>query len=263
MPYQYGIDSVQLAWYQTITAAELAEIDFHICRIGTRGWGDMGSSAWYSRSFSVDAYCLSNIQATQAAGKPMGVYVFSYAWDATSALREANDVCDVLDSWGVSLEMPIFLDWESTGRPPNGPGTGSYEKFEDYLGYTITTAELETIFETFYQRCQQRGRRAGMYFNGWFYNALLPQAWIETQRALGNYWWMAYWTGGVTPPYDCDVWQYLGDQFYIGNITTAYRVDQNYLINPAVISGGSTIPLWLKIYLANRGETHGKCTVFL
>lgn len=262
MPYLYGIDSAQLAWDQTITAAELAQIDFHICRIGSNGYTSMGSSAWYNKTFTPDAYCLSNIQATQAAGKPMGVYFFSYAWNAASATHEANLVCDTLDAWGVNLEIPIFLDWESTGTPP---GTGSYEQYVNTFGSPIPTATLETIFETFYQRCQQRGRRAGMYFNGWFYNYLLPSSWINAQRALGNYWWMAYWTGGSTPPYDCDVWQYDGDKKYIGNIVTTYNVDQNYMINPDVISGGghSNIPIWLKLKMTQGGNNNGKCAVLL
>ena len=268
MPYLYGIDSAQLAWNQVITAAELAQIDFHICRIGSNGYVDMGSSSWYNKPFTPDAYCHANIQATQAAGKPMGVYFFSYAWNAAGAIHEANLICDTLDTWGVSLELPIFLDWESTGRDPNTHiGYGSYEKYQDTFGQTIPTATLQTIFTSFYNRCQQRGRRAGMYFNGWFYNSLLSSSWINAQRSSGNYWWMAYWTGGSTPPYDCDVWQYLGEQYYIGNITTTYRVDQNYLINPNVISGGgggsSNIPIWLKIYLAKRGDQNGKCTVLL
>ena len=256
MAYKYGIDSAQLAWYQTITAAELAEIDFHICRIGSMGQSSMGSAAWYNKPFSVDSYTRSNIQATQAAGKPMGVYVFSYAWDATSAIKEANEVCDVLDSWGVSLELPIFLDWESTGNT-----AGSYESFQTYIGHTVTTAELETIFESFHQRCVQRGRRAGMYFNGWFVNYILPTAWITAQRNAGNAFWLAQWQNTPDPPYDCDIWQYAGDKYYIGNISTNYPVDQNYLINPNVVGGG--IPIWLKIYLASRGETNAKHTILL
>lgn len=260
MPYLYGIDSYQLAAGQVITAAQLAEIDFHICRIGTRGYGSMGSSSWYQRSFSVDAYCRQNIQATQAAGKPMGVYVFSYAWDATSAIREADDVCDVLDSWGVSLELPIFLDWESTGTPP---GTGSYEKFQQLIGHTVTTAELQTIFTSFHQRCTQRGRRSGMYFNGWFVNYLLPSSWINSQRSAGNYFWLAQWQNTANPPYDCDIWQYAGEQQSIGNLSVNFYVDWNYIINNDVIGGGSRIPIWLMLKMNQRGDRRGKCTILL
>lgn len=260
MPYKYGIDSYQLAQAQVITAQQLAEIDFHICRIGTRGYGSMGSTAWYTRQFSVDAYCRANIQATQAAGKPMGVYVFSYAWDQQSAEREADDVCDILTSWGVSLELPIFLDWESTGS-----SIGSYEMFQTQIGHTITTAELELIFTSFHGRVVQRGRRAGMYFNGWFYNYLLPGTWIEQQRAANNYFWLASWVNNpVNPPNPCDIWQYAGDKYYIGNVPTNFQVDQNYIINDNVISGGgSSIPIWLKIKLAQGGDKRGKHTILL
>ena len=254
MAYLFGIDSFQLAGGQVISSAQLDAIDFHICRIGTRGFGSMGSSTWYDRSFSIDAYCLQNIQATQAAGKPMGVYVFSYAWDAQSAQREADDVCDILDGWNVRLELPIFLDWESTGTPP---GTGSYEKFQQYLGHTITASELETIFTAFYQRCAQRGRRAGMYFNGWFVDYLLPSAWINSQRSGGNYFWLAQWQNTADPPHDCDIWQYAGDQAWMG-----ITADFNYIINPGVISGGSNIPVWLMLKMARRSD-NGKCTVLL
>ena len=258
MAYKYGIDSYQLAAGQVITAQQLNEIDFHICRIGTHGYGGMGTASWYARSFSIDAYCRANVQATQAAGKPMGVYVFSYAWDQTSAEREADDVCDVLDSWGISLELPIFLDWESTGS-----STGSYEMFQSQIGHTITTAELETIFIAFHARCIQRGRRAGMYFNGWFYNYLLPGTWIESQRAAGNYFWLASWVNNpIDPPEPCDIWQYAGDKYYIGNIQTNFAVDQNYLINPNIISG-SSIPIWLKIKIAQGGAQGGRHTILL
>lgn len=257
MAYKYGIDSYQLAAAQVITAQQLDEIDFHICRIGTRGYGSMGTSAWYNRQFSIDAYCRANIQATQAAGKAMGLYIFSYAWDQTSAEREADDVCDILDTWGITLELPIFLDWES-----NGSSTGSYEMFQSQIGHTITTAELEIIFESFHQRCAQRGRRGGMYFNGWFYNYLLPAAWIEAQRAAGNYFWLAQWQNTSDPPYPCDVWQYASDRYYIGSITTNFAVDQNYLINPNIIGGGS-IPIWLKIKIAQGGDSRGRHTILL
>lgn len=264
MPYLYGIDSYQLAAAQVITSAQLAEIDFHICRIGTRGYGDMGSTAWYSRSFSIDAYCRANIQATQAAGKPMGVYVFSYAWDATSAAREAKDVCDVLDSWGISLELPIFLDWESTGTPP---GTGSYEKYQQYIGSTISTATLQSIFVSFHQTVVSRGRRAGMYFNGWFVDYLLPSSWINSQRAGGNYFWLAQWVNTPDPPHDCDVWQYAGDKLAIGNLPTSFYVDWNYIINPNVINGGGggsgAIPIWLKIKKIKGSENNGRHSILL
>ena len=99
-----------------------------------------------------------------------------------------------------------------------------------------------------------------MYFNGWFVNYLLPSAWINSQRAAGNYFWLAQWQNTPDPPYDCDIWQYAGDQMWIGGI----YADYNYIINPDVISGGgSNIPIWLKIYLANRGGNNGKCTILL
>ena len=257
MPYKYGIDSAHLAWYETITPQWLAEIDFHICRIGTKGYVDMGNIAWYSKPFDVDDYCLSNIQATQAAGKPMGVFLFSYAWNALSAIQEANDVCDVLDQWGISLELPIFLDWESTGTV-----LGSYEQFQTNIGHTITTAELETIFEAFHNRCTQRGRASGMYFNGWFYNYLLPSTWVEAQRAAGNYFWLASWVNNpTTPPNPCDIWQYAGDKMYIGNIPTTFYVDQNYLINENIVKKG--IPIWLKLKIAQGGSNNAKHTILL
>lgn len=262
MPYLYGIDSYELASQRVITSSQLAQIDFHICRIGTHGWGGMGTSSWYNRGFSIDAYCRQNIEATQAAGKPMGVYVFSYAWDTTSVEQEAIEVCDVLDTWGITLEMPIFLDWESTGRPP---GTGSYEKYQDLIGSTITTATLESIFVAFYQKCAQRGRRAGMYFNGWFVDYLLPSSWINSQRALGNYFWLAQWQNTPTPPHDCDVWQYSGDGHYIGSEYVSWYVDQDYVINPDVIitPPSSHIPIWLMYKMTQRGGNNGKCTLLL
>lgn len=255
MPYKFGIDSMKLAGGQVINQAQLDAIDFHICRMGTHGFGGMGTSSWYDRGFSVDAYCLRNIQATQAAGKPMGLYLFSYAWDAQSAEREADEAADVLDGWGVNLELPIFLDWESTGRPP---GNGSYEKFQDMLGYTPTAAEVMTIFESYCSRLSARGYRPGWYCNGWFYGNLFTAAWAENMRTNGRPWWLAQWQNTPDPPYPCDVWQYAGDQTWIDGL----GVDYNYLINENIIVGGSNISIWLMMKMAKRGDKNA-CTILL
>lgn len=259
MSRYWGIDSYQLAAGQTISQQQLEQIDFQIVRIGTRGFGNMGNNSWYLKSLSVDPYCQSNIRATQDAGKPCGVYIFSYAWDARSAAVEANNVCDTLDLWGITTRLPVFIDWESTGTPP---GTGSYEKFRDSLGRTVTAQEVQTIFRTFCETCTTRGRRSGWYTNGWFTPSLTPLSWISQMRSDGYFFWLASWMNAQDPPQDCDIWQYAGDQSWNG-ITTDY----NWIINNAVIDGEpptppSDIPLWLKLHIA-RGNKNGKCTILL
>lgn len=271
MSRYWGIDSYQLAAGQVINAQQLANIDFQIVRIGTRGFGNMGSSAWYNRNFSIDQYCRANIEATQNAGKPCGVYVFSYAWNAQSAIREAEDVCNILDSWGISLRLPIFIDWESTGTPP---GTGSYEKFQTYIGRSPTASDVQPIFRSFCERCTARGRISGWYTNVWFTPSLTSPSWISQMQADGYFFWLANWTSAAVPAQTCDIWQYAGDQDWQG-----ITADYNWIMNNAVIDGtpptpptppeppdpptpASRVPTWLKLHIA-RSDKDAECALLL
>lgn len=274
MPYKFGIDSYQLAAGQVIDNNMLSQIDFQIVRIGTHGYGGMGTASWYNRGFSVDAYCQQNIIATQNYGLPCGVYVFSYAWDATSAQREADEVCDVLDGWGLTTRLPIFIDWESAGVG----SVGSYEMFQRLIGHQITPSELQTIFEAFCARVSARGRTVGWYTNRWFTPNWTTPAWTAYMRQNGYFFWLASWTYASDPDTPCDVWQYAGDRQWNG-----ITVDFNYIINDDVIdptpappvppdppptppdppSPTSNIPIWLALKMSKGSDKNAKCALLL
>lgn len=246
---EFGVDTSFAAY---LTQSMVDQITFFIHRIGTLGTLYSGTSAYYNKTLTPDAACRPNIELVQNTnGKPAGVYFFSYAWNNQSAEVEADKVCDILDSWNFDPRLGVYLDWESTGS-----GTGSYENLIN-IGITPTASLLQGFFKAWCDRIRARGYQPGFYTNQWIIGSYLTNSWVQARRAANDWFWLAEWTSNPTPTYDCDIWQYLNDQPWNG-ITVDYdRVRDERVLR------GPELPIWLKIYLANRGGNNGKCTVLL
>lgn len=243
---EFGIDTID-----PVNAGVVSDSAFGIFRQGWFGYTDMGTNAYKTRtSWALyDTSFQPNVQAFQSAGKPAGVYFFSHAWDVASAKHEVDVTIQRCEQLGISPDWPLFLDWED-----NGGAAGSYQALIN-IGITPTQALLRQIFTAWCERCIERGYRAGFYTNQWIAATYLGTSFIDTLRNAGYWYWDAEW-GASSPWYDCDIWQYLNDQPLHG-----VNVDYNYVRDDRV--WGSQIPLWLKIYIAKRGENSGKCTILL
>ena len=235
-----GIDT---AFSNVINPSTVSLIEFGIPRIGTFGYGQTGTTAYYNKALNVDAGFLSSVNNLLSAGKYAGCYIFSYAWDTTAAVAEADRVCDYLDTNNVNLNLPVFFDWERAGT------YGSYEMVTA-AGITVTAQLVRNMTLAFMQRVVSRGRRAG-----WYQGSADLAAWFTTDivqqyRNNGFYLWYAKWQSNFDN-YPCDCWQYAGDTSFNG-----VACDLNKSITSRFFGGGVTpgpgpepgetsIPLWL------------------
>lgn len=237
-PGAMGIDT---AFSNVINTSTVSRIDFGIPRIGSFGYGQTGTTAYYNKALNVDAGFLSSVNNLLSAGKYAGCYIFSYAWDTVSAIAEADRVCDYLDSHGINLNLPVFFDWERTGA-----GTyGSYEMVTA-AGITVTDQLIQNMTLAFMQRVSSRGRRAGWYQGAadladWFSTDLVQQ-----YRNSGYYLWYAKWTS-TFDGYACDCWQYAGDTSFNGVACDLDKAitDRFFGGAPGPGPGPSRFPLWL------------------
>lgn len=236
----FGIDT---AFSNVINPSTVSLIEFGIPRIGTFGYGQTGTTAYYNKALNVDAGFLSSVNNLLSAGKYAGCYIFSYAWDTTAAVAEADRVCDYLDENNVNLNLPVFFDWERAGT------YGSYEMVTA-AGITVTAQLVRNMTLAFMQRVVSRGRRAG-----WYQGSADLAAWFTTDivqqyRNNGYYLWYAKWQSNFDN-YPCDCWQYAGDTSFNG-----VACDLNKSITSRFFGGGVTpgpgpepgetsIPLWL------------------
>ena len=235
-----GIDT---AFSNVINSSTVSLIEFGIPRIGTFGYGQTGTTAYYNKALNVDAGFLSSVNNLLSAGKYAGCYIFSYAWNTTAAVAEADRVCDYLDANNVNLNLPVFFDWERAGT------YGSYEMVTA-AGITVTAQLVRNMTLAFMQRVVSRGRRAG-----WYQGSADLAAWFTTDivqqyRNNGFYLWYAKWQSNFDN-YPCDCWQYAGDTSFNG-----VACDLNKSITSRFFGGGVTpgpgpepgetsIPLWL------------------
>ena len=253
---EFGIDT---AYANYLDQSAVDDIEFGIFRLTDLGYVGSGTSAYYNKSNPPDDACLPNMQLVQNTNnKPAGMYFFSHAWDATSAAFEANYCCDQLDLWGFNPRLGVFMDFErldSVGR------VGGYENLVYLVGGTPSAALMQSIVSSWCTTILSRGYKPGFYMN-WDPISATTDAWIQTARfnpALGSpFFWVAQWQV-ATPSWDCDIWQYDEGQYNAWHGITA---DPDRAMNDRIFTVGE-LPIWLKIYLANRGEKNGKCTVLL
>lgn len=254
---EFGIDSLSLSQFMAATPAMIADIDFAILKWGTSSAGpaQVNTPAYFNQTMATGAYVVQNVQAIQGAGKPVGDYFFSYAWNAASAEYEAQITCEHLLSLSVQPDFPVFLDWESTGYWDYR--MGAYEALIS-AGITPTSAIVQEACDAWTAKVQSYGFRAGLYTSSSLATGLFTDAYLQDRRTNRNlFYWEATWAPSNVLA--CDVWQYAGDQAWHGTV-----VDYNKILDDRIwAGGGSSIPIWLKLYLAKRGDQHGKRAVFL
>lgn len=236
---EFGVD---IAFDVRLTQAMLSELDFAIPRIGTFGYSQIGSTAYYSKPLLVDSGFQPNIELLAANSKFYGCYIFSYAWDIASAEAEANAVCDKLDEYGYALNLPVFFDWERTGE-----GTyGSYEMVTA-AGITVTPQLVRGMAKAFMDVCASRGRRAGWYQSAgdlaeWWGRRIVR----EFRETDGYYLWVAQWAATTEWAENADLWQYEGDVQWNG-----IDVDKNKAISDRLFDGQPVprkrkgMPVWM------------------
>lgn len=249
---EIGIDSLSLANYIPLTQAMVDQIAYMIQKNGysSAGGSEVGQPSYFHQTFTTYTYFEQNVQLMQQNNKPIGAYFFSFAWDYASAKYEAELECDALNAGTYKPDWPVFLDWEQVSRDAVVAA-----------GFPITSARLSDIVHGWADGCRGKDFLPGFYTGAAIARDDFGNTLIQSLRAEGIYFWEAHYTTAPQPwitPYD--IWQYDDNDTWIDGAV----VDWNRIGDDRMWEiGGSHIPVWLKLYLANRGERNGKCTILL
>lgn len=254
---EYGVDSLALSSDHAITQAQVDLINYLGLKAGVYSSlpSDVNTSAFWNQTFTTFQYVQPGIHLMKQNGKPTMVYFFSYAWSYAAAQYEATLACDAVDQWTDKPDWPLFIDWETTGYYDHR--AGAYEALI-MAGITPTASILHDVINGWYDTIRSRGYNPGLYTGGAMTRDIIGDGWLQAKRAQGLYYWEAAYNN-IGPMQNCDIWQKSDSGDLLGTV-----VDDDYIRDDRIWNiSGAGLPIWLKLYLANRGDTHGKHTLLL
>ena len=167
---KYGID---VSYYQGVidwAAVKAAGVEWCILR------GGFGNS-------NVDTQFVNNITGAIAAGIPqIGVYWFSYAYDAYTAGVEVDKCLETIEPYREYINLPVWFDFESA----------SYSYVQRTQGVSLTARQIQDIARAWCGGVTAAGYASGIYSNKsdgdkWFKLASGQYLWQE----LGCEFWYA------------------------------------------------------------------------
>ncbi|MDY4042179.1 MAG: GH25 family lysozyme, partial [Collinsella sp.] len=208
----WGIDVSYANGAINWTQVKRAGVDFAILRLGY-GWG------------GDDAQFLNNVAGARANGIKIGVYLYSYAWDAASATREAQWTLQVLQRAGLNpsdLDLPVFYDIENVSKKTGKPaGVDDNNQYREITGGPAGFAAMATAWANVIKGA---GFTPGMYTSKtWWETYLTDAVFGQWQR------WVAQWNSTNTYKGTYSTWQYTSDGTVAG---ISGRVDLNYSYDP-------------------------------
>lgn len=190
-------------WNGTIDwkKVKAAGIDFAIIRAG------------YGRN-NIDSKFKENAKNAVAAGIAIGAYWFSYALTAEDAKKEADYLCDAVESVGVNFTYPLCFDYEYDSV-----------SYAQKNGGDTSKSTLLAIGRAFLAEIEKRGYYAMNYTNIDF----LGRGFSE----LTSYdIWLAQWSSKRSK--DCGIWQY-SSSGKVNGISGNVDMDYSYNDYPAII----------------------------
>lgn len=186
-------------------------VSFAIIRIGYGG----------DYSDQDDARFEENVSACERLGIDYGIYLYSYAIDASSGRSEAEHVLRVLGDHKPSY--PIYLDLEEE--------CGTVEGVEKYL----TSDDLAEIATAFCTTIENAGYTAGIYASlSWWDNYLTDSCFSQWER------WVAQWNNYCSYSGEFKVWQAASDASVDG---ISGNVDVDFDYSPYRAAGYKTADL--------------------
>jgi GH25 family lysozyme M1 (1,4-beta-N-acetylmuramidase) len=141
---------------------------------------------------NVDAQFKRNVEECNRLQIPVGVYWFSYAYNAALALKEAKYCLEAIEPY--RIELPVAFDWEYASV--------DYCKRQ---GVNPTPVLANKLAETFCRHIEQNGYYAMVYTNGDFLNRYF------TDIKAFDLWYAAWPNAPVDPskpPRTCGIWQW-------------------------------------------------------
>lgn len=162
---------------------------------------------------NVDKLFKSNIKGALAAGLPVGIYWFSYAYNTTMAKKEADYCYKLIKDYKITL--PVIFDWEYDS-----------DKYARKHGVKVGKTLFTAMNKGFGNIMKAKGYKVGFYYNKDYMNRGL----FDFDDFKGYYRWLARYTS-VTQT-NCDIWQY-SETGRVSGINSS-QVDMNYVINEKV-----------------------------
>lgn len=205
------------------------------------GYGSTGSDFMFKK----------NVAGARAAGVKIGVYLYSYAYTANMAKKEAQNTLNLMKAAGITssnLALPVYYDLEEQA----GKGKPCVKSNGKY--YYISKSTLAAMAKAYTAEISKAGYKVGIYANkNWFDNYLTDKAF---SNASWSKWVAQYRSGGCTYKGSYDIWQY-SSTGRVSGIST--NVDMNYLyrnFDPKVATAtitpsNITSPLFVKKGTAN------------
>ncbi|WP_294439921.1 GH25 family lysozyme, partial [uncultured Slackia sp.] len=173
----FGIDVSQ--WNGDIDWAKVkaSGVDYAIIRVGYGG----------DTSSQDDPYFFEYVNGARAAGLDIGVYIYSYGWDAATGKSEAQHVLRLLRSAGLSpsdLAYPVYYDLEQESKSGKGP-CGIDDKGNEKLA---SNSDLLAMTKAFASTIESAGYDVGVYANlNWWNNYLTSSEYNQWDRWVAQY----------------------------------------------------------------------------
>jgi uncharacterized protein YjdB len=189
-----GIDVSQFQGDINWTKVKNAGISFVIIRVGYSGYG--------SGAICEDSKAIENLKEAKAAGLKVGAYYFSQAIKTSEAVNEAKKSIEVLKESGVSLDLPMFIDYEYIS---DSDGAGRLQAAKNN---GLSKSTMTSIVKAFCAKVSASGYKAGVYANKSMLEDDLNYSDIQSSYTV----WLAHWTTSATDyAGDFSFWQYSGD----------------------------------------------------
>ena len=238
-----GIDvstwNKQIDW----NAVKASGIDFAFIKVGGRGWGSAGTLYHDSRA-------LENLKGAKAAGIKIGVYFFSQAITEKEAAEEAQYTINYLHTYGISIDLPIAMDFEYASDSP----TGGRLRTEN-----LTRDQATNVCLAFCSYVATRGYTPMLYANKSMLTNDMNASTIASRYPI----WLAQYNSTATYTGAYSYWQYTSSGTVPG---IEGRVDMNFYYSTdgsfsskinIPVPTGETAPADAKIVYATHIQTYG------
>ncbi|MGN1167989.1 MAG: GH25 family lysozyme [Lachnospiraceae bacterium] len=159
-------------------------VDFAIIRVAYRGYEN--------GRLVMDSKALENMKNANAAGVPIGVYIFSQAISSKEAVQEADYIVSKIKSY--KIELPVVLDFEYVAV-----GVGRLYKAK------LSKSAATSICTSFCKRVQELGYTPMVYASKSMYEDEVYAADVSQKYPV----WLAHYTSGTTNySGEYEYWQY-------------------------------------------------------
>lgn len=179
-------------------------IDFAIIRVAYRGYEN--------GKLKMDIQAERNMKEANAAGIPVGVYIFSQAVTAAEAKQEADYIVSHIK--GYQIDLPVVLDFEYVA-------TGVGRLYKAKLSKNAATE----VCASFCDRVKSLGYTPMVYANKTMYEDKIYTADISQEYPI----WMAHYNNSTGYAGEFEYWQYSSGEKVDGIKTKDNPyVDMNY-----------------------------------